>query len=81
MENPIPLSLWEAQGNVWPTKHAWYHMLRPEKQRDQLIEAGVASFIGGRWLIFPDKWREYCESNHTEPSKWRDFAPERRGTA
>ena len=59
--NPIPLSMWEAQGNVWPTVNGWYHMLRPENQRDELIEAGVAGRVNGRWVIFPDAWQLYCK--------------------
>ena len=40
--NPIPLSKWESQGNVWPTRHSWYHMLRPENLRDELaVDAGA----------------------------------------
>ena len=64
MSNPIPLSQWESQGNVWPTSNSWYNMLRPENLRDELIEAGVASFVNGRWVIFPDKWQHYCATNH-----------------
>ena len=64
MTNPIPLSLWESQGNVWPTANSWYNMLRPENLRDELVDAGVARFINGRWLIFPDRWQEYCANNH-----------------
>ena len=59
MNNPVPLSMWEAQGNVWPTKHAWYNMLRPENLRDELVEASVVSFVNGRWVIFPDAWQLY----------------------
>ncbi len=59
MNNPIPLSQWEIQGNVWPTKSAWYHMLRPEKLRNELLDAGVAKQINGRWLIFPENWKDY----------------------
>ena len=62
--NPIPLSQWESQGNVWPTVNGWYNKLRPENQRQKLVEAGVASFLDGRWLIFPDKWQQYCAANH-----------------
>lgn len=62
--DPIPLSLWESQGNVWPTVVAWYNMLRPDGLRDQLVEAGVVTKVNGRWLIWPDKWREYCAKNH-----------------
>ncbi len=40
--NPIPLSMWESQGNVWPTKSSWYNMLRPENLRNELVDAGVA---------------------------------------
>ncbi len=61
---PIPLSMWESQGNVWPTKSSWYNMLRPENQREKLVEAGVASFVNGRWVIFPDKWQLYVAQNH-----------------
>jgi hypothetical protein len=64
MENPIPLSCWESQGNVWPTVNGWYNMLRPENLRDDLINAGVASFVNGRWVIFPDKWQLYVAQNH-----------------
>jgi hypothetical protein len=62
--NPIPLSMWESQGNVWPTVNSWYNLLRPENRREELIEAGVASFVNGRWVIFPDKWQQYCAKNH-----------------
>ncbi len=64
MNNPIPLSQWESQGNVWPTANSWYNMLRPENLRDQLVEAGVTCFVNGRWVIFPDKWQQYCAANH-----------------
>jgi len=62
--SPIPVSRWESQGNVWPTTHGWYNMLRPENLRYELIEAGVARCINGRWVIFPDKWQRYCSENH-----------------
>ena len=62
--NPVPLSMWESQGNVWPTVNSWYNLLRPENQREELVEAGVASFVNGRWVIFPDKWQQYCAKNH-----------------
>jgi len=61
---PIPVSQWESQGIAWPTTHGWYNLLRPENQRDELIQAGVASFVNGRWVIFPDKWQLYCASHH-----------------
>ena len=64
MTNPIPFSLWEEQGNVWPTQYGWYNMARPENQREELVEAGVIAFVNGRWLIFPDKWQMYCAENH-----------------
>ena len=67
VSNPIPLSQWESQGNVWPTVNGWYNMLRPENLRYELIEAGVASCINGRWVIFPDKWQRYCADNHRPP--------------
>ena len=62
--NPIPVSKWESQGNIWPTTYAWRHMLRPEVLRDELIEAGVCNKVNGRWIIFPDKWQLYCAENH-----------------
>jgi len=62
--NPIPLSKWESQGNVWPTVNGWYNMLRPENLRRELVEAGVVSFVNGRWLIFQDKWQLYVAQNH-----------------
>ena len=62
--NPVPISMWESQGNVWPTKHAWYNMLRPENLRDELVEASVVSFVAGRWVIFPDAWQLYVKENH-----------------
>ncbi len=62
--NPIPLSKWESLGNVWPTYMGWHNMLRPENMRDQLVEAGVVSFVNGRWLIFPDKWQHFVSENH-----------------
>ncbi|MCH7893834.1 MAG: transposase, partial [Proteobacteria bacterium] len=37
--NPIPVSEWESQGNIWPTTHAWRHMLRPEVLRSDVWEA------------------------------------------
>ncbi len=64
MSNPIPVSQWESQGNVWPTIHSWYNMLRPENLRDELVSAGVASFVNGRWVIFSDKWQLYVAQNH-----------------
>ena len=64
MSNPIPLSQWEFQGNVWPTVNSWYNMLRPENLREELVTSGVASFVNGRWLIFPDKWQLYVAQNH-----------------
>ena len=64
MINPIPLSQWESVGNVWPTKNGWYNMLRPENLRDELIDAGVVSFLNGRWVIFPDAWQTYAKENH-----------------
>ena len=64
MSNPIPLSQWESQGNVWPTVHSWYNMLRPENLRNELVDAGVACFVNGRWVIFPDKWQLYVAQNH-----------------
>ncbi len=64
MTNPIPLSMWESQGNVWPTKGSWYNMLRPENLRDELVDAGVTCFVNGRWVIFPDKWQLYVAHNH-----------------
>jgi len=64
MTNPIPLSHWESQGNVWPTVNGWYNMLRPENLRDELVDAGVACFVNGRWLIFPEKWQMYVAQNH-----------------
>jgi len=64
MSNPIPVSQWESQGNVWPTMHSWYNMLRPENLRYELVEAGVVSFVNGRWVIFPDKWQLYVAQNH-----------------
>ena len=66
--NPIPVSQWEAAGNVWPTKYSWQHMLRPENMRDELVNAGVAAFINGRWIIFPDKWCTYCATHHSNPT-------------
>ena len=58
-DNPIPLSQWESQGNVWPTNAVWYDMLRPDKLRNELLDAGVAKKINGRWLIFPEAWQRY----------------------
>ena len=58
--NPIPVSEWENQGNVWPTANAWRHMLRPENLRDELTEAGVCNKVNGRWVIFPAAWQRYC---------------------
>ena len=55
--------MWESQGNVWPTVHSWYNMLRPENQRDELISAGVVRRVNGRWVIFPDAWQEYCKES------------------
>lgn len=64
MVNPIPLSQWESQGNVWPTVNGWYNMLRPENKRHELVDAGVVSCVNGRWVIFADKWQLYCAANH-----------------
>ena len=62
--NPITISEWAEQGNVWPTKHGWYNLLRPENLRDDLVKAGVVSFVNGRWLLFPDKWQLFVANNH-----------------
>ena len=62
---PVPVSRWESLGYVYPTTHGWYNLLRPENLRDDLVSAGVASFVNGRWLIFPDKWQHYCAANHS----------------
>lgn len=62
--NPIPVSEWVPSGNVWPTQNAWHNMLRPENRRDELIAAGVVAKLNGRWIIFPDRWREYAASHH-----------------
>jgi len=62
--NPIPLSQWEVQGNVWPTINGWYNMLRPENLRDDLLDAGVVRRVNGRWLIFPDKWQAYVAQSY-----------------
>ena len=62
--NPIPLSKWESSGNIWPTQVGWYNMLRPDGLRDELIAAGVVAKVNGRWIVFPDKWREFCAKNH-----------------
>ncbi len=64
MTNPIPVSQWESQGNVWPTVNAWYNMLRPDNLRDELVEAGVTRFVNGRWVVFPDAWQIYVKENH-----------------
>ena len=64
MNQIIPLSKWEDQGNVWPTQVGWYNMLRPDALRDELIESGVVTKVNGRWLIFPDEWRTFCAKNH-----------------
>ena len=64
MNNPVPLSMWESLGNVWPTKNSWYNMLRPENLRSELVSAGVCNKVNGRWVIFPDKWQLYCAENH-----------------
>jgi len=61
---PVPVSRWESLGYAYPTTHGWYNLLRPENQREELVDAGVASFVNGRWLIFPDKWQLYCATNH-----------------
>ncbi len=63
-DNPIPLSQWESQGNVWPTSNGWYNMIRPDNLRVELVEAGVVSFVNGRWLVFPDAWQLYVKNNH-----------------
>jgi hypothetical protein len=67
-QNPIPLSQWEAQGNVWPTSAGWYNMLRPENQRDELLESGAVRRINGRWVIIPDKWQEYVLNHEEKPN-------------
>ena len=43
---------------------AWNNMLRPDNLRDELIDAGVVSFVNGRWLVFPDAWQMYVKNNH-----------------
>ena len=63
-QSPVPLSRWESLGYVYPTTHGWYNLLRPENSRDELVSAGVASFVNGRWLIFPDRWCDFCSQNH-----------------
>ena len=62
--NPVPISQWEEQGNVWPTRHSWYHMLRPENMRDELVTEGVVSCVNGRWVVFPDKWQLFVAKSH-----------------
>ena len=62
--SPIPVSLWESQGHVWPSVNGWYNMLRPENLRYELISAGVVSRVNGRWVIFPDAWQTWCRDNH-----------------
>ncbi len=62
--NPIPFSMWEDQGNVWQNKNSWYNMVSPENLRDELVDAGVVSFVAGRWVIFPDAWQLYVKENH-----------------
>ncbi len=64
MQNPIPVAKWEEAGNVWPTKNSWHNMLRPGDTRDVLIAAGVVARVNGRWIIFPDRWRDYAASHH-----------------
>jgi len=61
---PVTIPGWQSLGPDYPTAHGWYNLLRPENQRDELVSAGVASFINGRWLIFPNKWQQYCANNH-----------------
>lgn len=61
---PVPIARWQSLGYVYPTTHGWYNLLRPENLRDDLVAAGVASFVNGRWLVFPDKWQQYCAANH-----------------
>ena len=56
--------MWEDQGNVCPTRNSWYNMVRPENLRDELVDAGVVSFVAGRWVIFPDAWQLYVKENH-----------------
>jgi len=41
-------------------------MLRPDKLRNELLDAGVAKKINGRWLIFPDAWQRYM-ANARQP--------------
>lgn len=62
--SPIPVSRWESLGYIWPTQSGWYNLLRPENLRDELVSAGVVVFVNGRWLVFPDKWQQYCSKNH-----------------
>ena len=62
---PVPVSRWESLGYVYPTTHGWYNLLRQENLRDDLVSSGVASFVNGRWLVFPDKWQLYCAANHS----------------
>jgi len=61
---PIPVSQWETLGFAYPTVYAWRNMLRPENMRNQLVEAGVARRVNGRWLIFPDKWQQFVTNSH-----------------
>jgi len=63
-QSPVPVARWQSLGHVYPTTHGWYNMLRPENQREELVEAGVVSCVNGRWLVFPDKWQLYCAANH-----------------
>ena len=61
MKPPIPLSQWSKSGFAYPTYHAWVRMLRPENQRQELIDAGVVRFVNNKWLIFPDRWAAYAD--------------------
>jgi hypothetical protein len=63
MSSSIPLSRW-VQDNSGESLNSWYYRLRPENERQQLIDAGVIAFVFGRWRIFPDKWSEFCANNH-----------------
>ena len=56
----IPISQWEKQGHIWPTASGWYNLLRPERKRDELIDAGVATWMHGRWVIDQHAWERYC---------------------
>ncbi len=54
----IPLVKWNDK-HPYPSQYAWNNLLRPEKKRDELINAGVVVKYNGRWLVNESAWHAY----------------------